>query len=469
MAVSSVGAGSGILTQDVIDQLREADESQFVRPVELALANEGDRKTALATIDASMTNLIDSIDALKDPTLFTQRSATVTGTAVEVTAAINSDTQDFSLEVTKLATKQIEQSGSFASNTETVANGAGEMNLNIEGTDYAIAYDATTTLDDLKNMINDIAGEKVDATVVQVATGDYRLFLSSVETGTNQDITLTDKVGSGEQLKDTRLTSDVDVLALGMEDDGITPITSAGKDAEFTFNGQAITRTSNTIDDLITGLSVTLKEVGTSAVAIKQDDEQILEKIESFVSKYNETLTELNSMTKSSLDSEERGIFSADSTIKSMQTMLTGMISSTGSGSMFNFGFDTDKEGRLSIDKTIFSEQLESNNDNVKAFFTGGTYTNEDGSTSDLEGAFNEYAGKVETYTKYDAVLDQLKKSITEKVSSLEDDQATVIERLDSKYEIMKQRFIAFDIIMSSINSASSMFSDMVSAQSSDS
>ena len=452
MAVSSVGAGSGILTQDVIDQLREADEAQFVRPVELALANEDDRKNALTTIDANMTNLIDSINALKDPALFTQRSATVSGTAVEVTAAINSDTQDFSLEVTKLATKQIEQSGTFTSNTETIANGVGVMNLNIDGTDYAIDYDATTTLDDLKNLINDVAGEKVDATVVQVATGDFRLFVSSTDTGTTQNITMTDKVGSGEQLKDTRLTSDVTAI-------------QTGENAEFTFNGQAITRTSNTIDDLVTGLSVTLKEVGTSNVSIAQDSEQILEKIESFVSKYNESLTEIASMTKSSLDSAERGIFSSDSTIKSMQTMLTGMISSTGSGSMFNFGFDTDKEGRLSIDATAFSEQLENNNDNVTAFFTGGTYTNEDGSTSELEGAFNEYAGKVETYTKYDAVLDQLSKSITEKVSTLEDEKTTAIERLDSKYEIMKQRFIAFDIMMSRINSASSMFSQMVSAQ----
>ena len=452
MAISSVGAGSGILTQDVIDQLREADESQFVRPVELALAHEGDRKTALATIDANMTNLIDSINALNDPTLFTQRSTEVTGTAVEVSAAINSDTQDFSLEVTKLATKQIEQSGSFVSNTETIANGVGVMNLNIEGTDYTIDYDATTTLDDLKNMINDVAGEKVDATVVQVATGDFRLFVSSTDTGTTQNITMTDKAGSGEQLKDARLTT------------GITAI-QTGEDAEFTFNGQAITRTSNKIDDLVTGLSVTLKEVGTSNVSIKQDSEQILEKIADFVSKYNESLTEIANMTKSSLDSAERGIFSADSTIKSMETMLTGMISSTGSGSMFNFGFDTDKEGRLSINTTEFSEQLENNNDNVKAFFVGGTYTNEDGSTNELEGAFNEYASKVETYTKYDAILDQLSKNITEKVSTLEDDKTTAIERLDSKYEIMKQRFIAFDIMMSKINSASSMFSQMVSAQ----
>jgi len=451
MAISSVGAGSGILTQDVIDQLRKADEAQYLQPIKLSLAHEGDKKKALATIDASMTNLADSISALKDPSLFSERSSTITGTSVEVKAAINSDAQDFTLNVTKLATKQIEQSASFASKTTAIANGAGSMNLNIDGKDFTINYDATTTLDDLKKSINDIAGDKVDATVVQVANGDFRLFVSSSDTGTNQNITMTD---NDAQLKDTKLTTGMSAI-------------QTGTDAEFTFNGLAITRHSNEIDDLITGLTVTLKEVGTSEVSIKQDSTNIMEKIEGFISKYNETLTELNKMTKSSLDTETRGIFASDSTINNMKSTLVNMINSTASGSMFDFGFDTDKEGRLSIDKDKFKAQLKDNNANVKAFFAGGTFTDENGATTEIDGAFTEFSAKIETYTKFNAILDQVKKDITDRTSTLEEDKANATERLDSKYEIMKQRFIAFDIMMSRIKSASSMFSQMVTAQNS--
>jgi len=343
MAISSVGAGSGVLTQDILDKLREADDAQYVTPLELSLANEDDRKKALEVIDASMTNLIDSINALKDSTLFQERSATVTGSSVEVSAIINTDLQDFTLDVTKLATKQIEESGAFTSNTETIANGVGSMNLNIDGVDFTIDYDASTTLDDLKNLINDIAGEKIDATVVQISSGDFRLFVSSVDTGTTQNITMTD---NSAQLKDTRLTT-------GMID------LQTGEDATFTFNGQAITRTSNNVDDLITGLTITLKEVGTSSVSVMQDNESILEKIDSFVDKYNETMTELDKMTKSSVDSETRGIFSGDSTIRSMKSYITNMITDTTSGSIFDFGFELDKEGKLSIDKDVFTEKLE--------------------------------------------------------------------------------------------------------------
>jgi len=449
MAISSVGAGSGVLTQDILDKLREADDAQYVTPLELSLANEDDRKKALEVIDASMTNLIDSINALKDSTLFQERSATVTGSSVEVSAIINTDLQDFTLDVTKLATKQIEESGAFTSNTETIANGVGSMNLNIDGVDFTIDYDASTTLDDLKNLINDIAGEKIDATVVQISSGDFRLFVSSVDTGTTQNITMTD---NSAQLKDTRLTT-------GMID------LQTGEDATFTFNGQAITRTSNNVDDLITGLTITLKEVGTSSVSVMQDNESILEKIDSFVDKYNETMTELDKMTKSSVDSETRGIFSGDSTIRSMKSYITNMITDTTSGSIFDFGFELDKEGKLSIDKDVFTEKLENDNANVQAFLAGGTFTNDDGTTVELDGAFTVFSSTIETYTKYNAILDQMKDFIKESKDTLEDRKLQMIENLDSKYQTMQKRFIAYDIMMSRLNSASSMFVQMANAQ----
>lgn len=451
MAISSVGAGSGILTQDVLDQLRKADEAQLITPITFSLANEGDKKDALELIDANMTNLIDSINAINTFGLYDERSSTVTGTSVSVSAAANTDIQDFTLNVTNLATKQIEESGAFTSNTETIANGAGSMNLNIDGLDFTIAYDATTTLDGLKDLINAQAGDKVDATVVQINSGEFRLFISSVDTGTTQDITLTD---NSAQLKDTRLTT------------GLTAI-QTGVDANFTFNGQAITRSSNQVDDLITGLSITLKEVGTSTVSIQQDRESIMSKFDSFVEKYNAAITELDKMTKSSTDSTERGIFSSESTIKSLKSTIQNMMSTIGGGvgSIFDYGFDIDKDGKLSLDKDVLNTQLDTNATNVEAFFAGGTFTNPDATTVVLTGAFNELATAVEGYTNYNATLDQFKDSITSKISELEDRKLSATERLDSRYEILKQRFIAYDLIINRLNSASSIFIQLANAQ----
>lgn len=453
MGISSLGVGSSILTQDVLDQLREADDAKFIQPIDLELANENDKKDALNIVDANMTNLIDNIDVLKSATLYDERSATVTGTSVEVSADPNTDIQDFTLDVTKLATKQIEQSGTYTAKTDTIASGAGSINLNIDGQDFSIDYDATTTLDDLKDLINDVAGDKVDATIVQVNDTDFRLFISSVDTGTTQDITITDTTGN---LSDTRLTT------------GLTAVQTA-VDAEFTFNGQAITRTSNNISDLITGLDITLKETGSSSVSVAQNRDSIMEKIDNFVEKYNAAISELSRVTKQSTDSEERGIFSNESTIKSMKRALENMFANVGEGAatMSDFGFDIDEDGVMSIDKDVLNTKLDEDSANVEAFFSGGTYTKSDLSTVEMTGIFNEMATTVKSYTDFNATLDQYENSIKDSISSLEDRKLTMTERLDSRYEILAKQYAAYDAIIAKLNNASSMFVQMANTQTS--
>ena len=465
MAISSLGVGSGILTQDVLDQLRAADEAGKITPIDLNVALENDKKDAMKIIDANMENLIDSITAIKTATLFDDRQTSVTGSSVSVTALSNSDIQDFTMDVTTLATKQIEESGAFSSESFLVASEAGTMNLNIgyidddnPGEDFTINYDETTTLKDLKNLINEEAGEKVDATIVQINSGEFRLFISSVETGTSQNITITDNDGflldEDGDTGDTRLTDDMTAI-------------QSGVDAEFTFNGQAITRSSNEVDDLVSGLTINLLETGSSSVSIAQNRDGIIEKFGNFVDKYNAAITELDKMTKPSVDSSDRGIFSNESTIKNMKRVIEDMYSTIGGGvgSMNDYGFDVDKDGKMTFDKTIFEDKLDENPNNVEAFFTGGTYTNADDSTTELDGAFVEYSDAIEAYTKYNAILDLFNTSITDKISYLEDKKETAVERLDAKYEIMKKQYAAYDLIINQLNSASSMFSQMINTE----
>ncbi len=452
MGISSVGAGSNILTQDVLDKLRAADEAGQIKPVTLSLANENDKKKALKVIDASMSNLIDSINEIKSKSLYDERKTDVSGTSAAVTASPKSDVQNFTLNVTTLATKQIEQSGSFSGEDALVSGGAGQINLNIDGQDFAIDYEATTTLKELKNMINEVAGDKVNATVVQIGAGDFRMFLSSKDTGTTQDIKITDVTGT----IDSRLSTAFDAAAV-----------QNGKDAEFTFNGQAITRTSNNVDDLITGLKITLKDTGVTTVNIEQDLDKIMSKFDSFVEKYNATITELDKMTKPSTDSGDRGIFSGDSTIKGMKRSIQDMISSIGGGvgTMLDYGFDMSKEGKMSLDKTVLKDKINENTSNVEVFFSGGDFDNGDGTKTTVAGAFTQFSAKVEGYTKYNATLDQLKNSFTQNITSLEERKTRATERLDAKYEILRKQFIAYDLIINKINSASSMFVQMANAQ----
>lgn len=450
-AISSLGAGAGVLTQDVLDQLRSADEAQWLNPVKLSVALENDKQDALSGLITKVGNVYDAMNALATNTLFDERSATVDGTSVEVTADANSDVQDFSINVINLATKQIEQSGSFGAITDTIASGTGSLNLNIDGQDFTIDYDATTTLDNLKDQINTVAGTKIDATIVQVATGDFRLFMSSVDTGTTQDITLSDTSGL---LSGTQLTTDSSVV-------------QSAVDANFEFNGLSVTRTSNTISDLITGYDITLKESGLSNVSVGQDREGILTKIDNFVTQYNTAMDELTSLTKNSTDSATRGIFAGESLIRNLRSDLQDMLGNVGGGvgTLYDYGFDVDKDGVLSVDKTVINEKMDANINNFEAFFSGGDYDNGDGTTTTLTGAFDELTTQLGQYTKTDAFLSQFSDSITENISTLEDRQQSIIDRLDSKYETMSKRFTAYDVMMTKINTMSDTLIQMINAQ----
>lgn len=449
--ISSLGAGAGVLTQDVLDQLRQADEAQWLTPIKLNIALENDKQDALNLLNTNMKNLYDAMNELATNTLYDERSATVTGTSVAVTADANSDLQDFSLNVINLATKQIEQSGSFTATTDTIASGAGSLNLNIDGQDFTINYDATTTLDDLKNEINTVAGTKIDATIVQVATGDFRLFMSSVDTGSTQDITLTDTSGL---LTGTQLTTGSSVVQTAV-------------DANFEFNGLALTRTSNNITDLITGYDITLKETGLSTVSVAQNRDEIFSRIDSFVEKYNTAIDELSALTKNSTDSSERGIFASESLIKSLRSDLQDMIGTVGGGvaSLYDYGFDIDKDGKMTVDKTVVGEKMDANINNFEAFFSGGDYDNGDGTTTTLTGAFDELTTQLGQYTQTNAYLSQFEESITQRISELTDRQTSTIERLDSKYEMMAKRYAAYDLMMTQLNNASNAFIQMVNAQ----
>lgn len=455
MGVSSLGVGSSILTQDVLDQLRAADNAKYITPITTKISNETKKQDALNIINASMKNFIDSIDEIKSQTLYDARKATVSGTSATVTAASKTDIGEFTLNVTQLATKQIEESGAFGAKTDTIASGAGTMTLNIDGTDFSIDYDATTTLDDLKNRINDIAGDKVDATIVQMGATDFRLFVSSANTGSTQNITMSDNSGG---LSDTRLTTGMSAIQTGI-------------DANFTFNGQAVIRSSNHITDLITGLDINLKEVGSSSVAVTQDRESLMTRVDSFVEKYNATITELDKATKSSKDVADRGAFSAESSIKSMKQAIEDMFSTVGEGVGYlsDFGFDIDKDGKMSVNKTTLNTKMDEDSDNVKAFFAGGTFTKSDLSTVTMSGVFVEMSTIIKGYTDSNKMLDGLETSLSDSLSELNERKTSATERLDSRYALLQKQYASYDAIISKINQQSSLLTQLINSSNSSS
>jgi len=476
MGISSVGVGSSILTQDVLDQLQKADEAAMITPLTLSIANEKDKQAAFDTLDANMTNLIDSINEIKNATLFDERQATVNGTSVEITADANSDVQEFTMDVQRLATKEIVESGSFASSSDKIASDSGYMEITV-GTASAIRVDYTAdmTLDELKKAINDAAGDYVTASLVNIGSGDTRLFLTAKNSG---DLDGDNTYDSNGDLQSDDPDISISDVSGNLSDDGGatsggTKLTTGlvgvqtGEDAAFTYNGQSVTRSSNTFDDLVAGYNITLKELGSSTVSVTQNRDAILEKIDSFVEKYNAAMSELGRLTKPSTDSKERGIFSNESAIKSIKSALRNMMDNVGGGvgTLYDYGFDIDKNGKLSVDKDVINKKLDEDPKNVEAFFSGGDFTDASGTVTNVQGAFGELYDIVDSYTSYNGMLNDFDTALSERLSELEESKSKATERLDAKYETLKKQFIAYDAMIAKLNNASSMFIQLANAQ----
>lgn len=447
--ISSLGIGSGVLTQDVLDQLKKVDESSFITPLQNKINIAASQFKAMGQISTWMSDLATAAYDLKSPSLYTERSAAVTGSGVSVTVAANTGIQSFSVEVVSLAKKSIMESGSFATTTGPIASGTGSMNLNIGGTNYTINYDATTTLDSLKNTINTVAGSKVGASIVQLATGDFRLFLSSQDTGASQTMALTDTTGL---LAGTQLTS------------GMSTIQS-GADATFKFNGQTATRASNVISDLVTGATITLQTAGgIGNIDITQNRNVILDKINTFVEKYNAAAGGIAKMAHNSQDASERGVLNADSAVKSMLKDLQNMMIGGIGNSIINYGLTMDKSGVLSLDKTVLDTQLNTNASNVQAFFAGGTYLNPNATTTTLTGFFTGFQSGVETYSKFNGLVDTYEAALQQKKTRLETDKEKAIERIDKRYQTMAKQFSAYDAMINRVKQQGSFLSQMISS-----
>jgi flagellar hook-associated protein 2 len=194
-AVSSLGLGSGILTASVIDQLKANDTSLIITPITNKITANTQKQASMSMLTSLATTFTDSASSLEDSSLYQNRTVSGTNTAVSVTADKGASIQDFTISNTKLATTSVSQSGSFTSSSAMAATGSGKLNINVNGTDYTISYDGTTTYDDLKTKINDAAGANVTANILQTGDNKYSLVLNSKTTGVNQQVTMTDLSG----------------------------------------------------------------------------------------------------------------------------------------------------------------------------------------------------------------------------------------------------------------------------------
>ena len=459
-SISSLGIGSGVLTADVIDKLKEADEAKFVKPYDAKIELNTQKQESYGLVTTYMNTLKASASSLSYDTLFENKTVDITGDA-KVEVSSGASVESFTLETVKLAKKEITQFGSLSSKDAKIASGSGVYTITVgAGTagekSYDIAYTDQTTLSQFAQDITDKAGTQVSVSILETSSGEFNLVLSSKETGADQALSFSDSDGSGGS---GNINDEFKAYDATNNPDGYKEI-QAAQDAEFKYNGIDVTRDTNTIDDLVLGLNITLtKEGDFSTVNVSQDNSDIVSEMESFVENYNTLIANLNDMTAFDEEAGTKGVFQGDSFIRSIRQDVTASVTQILRGdSLVNYGISISRDGSMSFNKSDFEDKLNDDTNAVKEFFTGGV----DSSGNDIDGVFTLIDEKMKSYTGYGKMLSSYEDSLKTEATNLSKRRLSAQESLDIRYAIMEKRFAAYDSLISQANAGFSSVQMMI-------
>lgn len=445
MAEGILGLGSGqgsALNQELIDKLKSAERKAQVEPIEKSLETWDLEKEKFGEIQTKLNELLEAVKPFDlfvsgGANAFEQKVASTTGDSVvfeapDSTMLTNGVT---TVNVTQLAQKDVFQSNSITEATKNVAINAGDLKITVGG--VTSTFDTTDkTYDELASEIKSKTG--MTASVEQVGSDSYRLIIKSSETGLDNSLTIT---GDASQ-------------TLGYTTDGTTVNASnhllSAKNMTATVDGIDYENATNvlTIDG---GLKVTALKLGESSININDDTAQISTQVSDFISKYNEFVT----MIDDELANQNTPI-SDKSALRALQSGIKDKIFGTYGAddkSLFNYGFEVDKEGKLSLDTAKFQEGIENDFNGLKDLFIGkaeakglGTQLKEYLTDSTLSSGL---VGRYETY------LDERKETLTE-------DKEKAVESLDSKYRQLSLQFAEYGAIITQMEASFAGLKQMI-------
>jgi flagellar hook-associated protein 2 len=435
--LSTLGIGSdGALSYDVIDQLKDADKNAIIKPIENKIELNQLKQNKLDELKKFVTNVNTEVVAMSDPSIYQAKESSLSGSSVSVEATSQAATGTHTINVSSLATSDIKQSQTGYAYEDALMGDAGTMHLEIDNSSFDIEVLSTDSIKDVVKKINEQTDGKIEASLLNVGgSNPYHLVLKSTETGAKNNISI---------------TGDYDFNQVG----------EGAKDASFDFDGIQITRSSNTINDLVDGLTVKLKQEGKTTVTIKQDNSKLLEGMEKFVNEYNKLVQGFTESTKYDKTSKEAGLFQGNSSIRAAATMLKDALILTTSKdgkTIDSFGLELQRDGTIKFDKNKFEEKLKEDPKQVEDFFRG---------TDGRNGAFNRLESAIfDIKTSSNGILKSLSKNLDDDAIRLQELQKTSQKRLDDRYSIMAKKFAAYDSVIAKLNSQGDALSAMIDAE----
>ncbi len=390
-AITFSGLGSNIDTTTMINQLVTAESGQLTQ-LETWRDQWTTKITALQDLNTQLTNLRTTIQTMDTQAQFQNKITSVSDQSVlSATAQAGAASGNHQVLVNSLAQNEVQVHLGLAG-SDTVVNSTGSSQVfafsYAGGASDSIQVPDGTTLSGLAQLINSSgANQGVTATVLDMGssytTDRYRLMLTGNDTGAANTITVDDNLTTLNGNNGT-----ANFTSSGFK----VPPPQASQDAQVRLDGYPpdgwIERPSNTIADLIPGVTLNLFQPSTTATQITTaDDTSAMQtEITNFVTQYNSLLSYIQEQTKYDKTSGTAGVLLGNYAVEIAKSQLNDIATGNAPGfadgkdafmNLAQIGITTDPDetsptfGQLIVDSTTLTNALETNSQGVANLMAG--------------------------------------------------------------------------------------------------
>ncbi len=374
MALTASGLGSGLDVRSMVSQLM-AVESQPLTALARKEASFQARLSAFGQLKSTLSSLQTAAGVLKDAKTFGATKATIGAeSGYAASSASGAAAGSYSIQVDQLATTQ-----RVASNATTQfipADGSVEAKtLEIQ---FGKMVDGSFTAGSGAPKILEFSGTTVEELRDAINKGDLGVSASLIDNGTAKQLVITGKNTGAEQAFSIGGSVGLSFDPAAPSASATTAQVQASQDAKLSVDGIAITRGSNTIDNAIDGVTLTLtKKTETAAsLSVSDDHSGARSAIDAFVKAYNDAQNTLKNLTNYNTETKKASTLTGDSTTRGIQNQLRNLVGGAVSGAgttsrLAEIGITFQTDGKLAVDAAKLDTALKDPTRDVAAFFTG--------------------------------------------------------------------------------------------------
>ncbi len=443
------GMASG-LPPDIVDQLMNVEK--------IPLKSLGDKKVKLQDTEKLVIDLetkvsdinknlaeLTSTRGFLDMKLLSGDPNIIDGT-VDPSAVV---TGDYSIEVLQLAQKPGAMSNGFEDRNVTQV-GVGYMKFKTDaGVKEVYINPKNSTLDGIAESINN-AGYGLRANVLENSKDKetpYRLLVTGLSTGTGKQVEFPT------------------IYFLDGDQDFFFDETRPAQNAKIKIDGFEIEVPENTVNDVIPGVSLNLKQAVPGRpvrLSVKENLEAIAGKIKSFVDAYNAALAFIQNQHKlgKGADGKERlGPLGGDSMIRQVENALRRVIMTPQYGvespiaRIQELGIEFNRSGTLNFNQEKFTKVLNTNPKAVASFLRGDSFSTGFVTTLKRETTF--------LLSQNFGAIANRKKSIGERITRIDKQIENKERQLTRKEEELTRKFGNLESKMANIQRQGSALAGM--------